>query len=210
MEETIGECTNLHITYPALVLGYFAVIRANRTVKDAFDAPNVGTEDNTENDAIEPTSSATNVSMQSLELLEPEKVAEIKANDIAIREDNSVTDGIRRFHSALSEMSNRRGIRNEISRYESIAFVLVEPKGEQSGSVVTSFPLLESPLHLSKFFSTLYRRYDERFILGAPLLADRRITSRFEWASNSPVFARSTLSAATWPNFEFEARISST
>ena len=30
MEETIGECTNLHITYPALVSGYLFVIRANQ------------------------------------------------------------------------------------------------------------------------------------------------------------------------------------
>jgi hypothetical protein len=29
MEETIGECTNLHITYPALVFGYMFAIRAN-------------------------------------------------------------------------------------------------------------------------------------------------------------------------------------
>ena len=28
MEETIGECTNLHITYPALVLGYLVLLRA--------------------------------------------------------------------------------------------------------------------------------------------------------------------------------------
>jgi hypothetical protein len=32
MEETIGECTNLHITYPALVLGYLVLLRANRRV----------------------------------------------------------------------------------------------------------------------------------------------------------------------------------
>jgi hypothetical protein len=36
MEETIGECTNLHITYPALVIGYFALVRANRTIQDAI------------------------------------------------------------------------------------------------------------------------------------------------------------------------------
>ena len=29
MEETIGECTNLHITYPALVFGYMFALRAN-------------------------------------------------------------------------------------------------------------------------------------------------------------------------------------
>ena len=35
MEETVGECTNLHIIYPALVLGYLFVVRANRaTVAD--------------------------------------------------------------------------------------------------------------------------------------------------------------------------------
>ena len=33
MEETIGECTNLHITYPALVLGYLVLLRANRIVE---------------------------------------------------------------------------------------------------------------------------------------------------------------------------------
>ena len=37
MEETIGECTNLHITYPALVLGYLVLLRANRIVEGALD-----------------------------------------------------------------------------------------------------------------------------------------------------------------------------
>ena len=30
MEEAVGDCTNLHIAYPALVYGFFHVIRANR------------------------------------------------------------------------------------------------------------------------------------------------------------------------------------
>lgn len=45
MEETIGECTNLHITYPALVLGYLVLLRANRMIEaaldDAAESPNV-------------------------------------------------------------------------------------------------------------------------------------------------------------------------
>ena len=40
MEETIGECTNLHITYPALVFGYLFLIRANRPGQDAALGPN--------------------------------------------------------------------------------------------------------------------------------------------------------------------------
>ena len=38
MEETIGECTNLHITYPALVFGYLFVIRANEAPDAAAPA----------------------------------------------------------------------------------------------------------------------------------------------------------------------------
>src|ERR1700680_4247703 len=45
MEETIGECTNLHITYPAMVVGYFVLLRANRTIEDALDAPELDPED---------------------------------------------------------------------------------------------------------------------------------------------------------------------
>jgi hypothetical protein len=35
MEETIGECTNLHITYPALVFGYMFAIRTNHALDRA-------------------------------------------------------------------------------------------------------------------------------------------------------------------------------
>ena len=34
MEEAIGECTNLHMTYAALVVGYFSVFRAHRVGSD--------------------------------------------------------------------------------------------------------------------------------------------------------------------------------
>jgi hypothetical protein len=138
----------------------------------------------------------------------PPAVAErIKANDIAINEDGSITDGLIRFHTALSEMTHRRGIRNEISRYESIALALVEPKGEHPGAIFEKFPASTSLLHHTQFFSTLYRRYDERFVLGAPLLADRGITIRREWSPDSPLLLRSSLDASTWPKLDFDARV---
>jgi hypothetical protein len=34
MEEAVGDCTNLHIAYPALVYGFLQVMRANRERKD--------------------------------------------------------------------------------------------------------------------------------------------------------------------------------
>jgi hypothetical protein len=82
-------------------------------------------------------------------------------------------------------MTLRQGIRDEISRYEAMAIALVEPKGDAAGNAFQEFPPLDSALHHAKFFQTLYRRYEERFDYGAPLLAERRITTRFEWAPES-------------------------
>jgi len=195
MEETIGECTNLHITYPALVVGYFAILRANRTILDAKEAPEPG----------EDSSGDSSVSEISLGSGDEEK---IKVNDIAIYEDGSVSDGIIRFHLALAEMTNRRGVRNEISRYESMGLALIEPRGAEVGLPIAAFPSQRSPLHLSRFFTTIYQRYDERFVVGAPILSKRGITKRAEWSSNSPVFKRILLDGQLWPQLDFSPRLS--
>lgn len=131
----------------------------------------------------------------------------IKANDIAILDDGSTADGIIRFHNALSLMTMRRGVRNEISPYEAMALALVEPRGDQAGSTIASFPPDDSLLRVERFSSTLYARYDERFVYGAPALADRGITPRLEWAPASPVFAPRMLDAASWPVLDFEPRL---
>jgi hypothetical protein len=200
MEETIGECTNLHITYPAMVVGYFAVLRANRTIEDALEAPDLDEEDTatepeppSEPDLPEPA-----MSDRSFERM--------KANDIAILEDGSVVEGIVRFHAALREMTSRRGLRDEISRYEAMTMTLIEPHGVNAGDVFGGFPPVESPLHLRDFFGTLYQRYEERFVYGAPLLAERGVTNRLEWDPESPVFVRESLEAKDWPELDFSPR----
>jgi hypothetical protein len=129
------------------------------------------------------------------------KLAEIKANDIAIL-DGKVVEGIFRFHNALAEMTMRRGIRDEISRYEAMTMALIEPHGSEPGNVFLDFPEAGSPLHMNKFFETLYRRYDERFVIGAPSLAPA--TTRFRWDPDSPVFTRIAADAGTWPTLDFE------
>jgi hypothetical protein len=203
MEETIGECTNLHITYPALVIGYFALLRANRTVQDALDTP----DDNTE--VVDRAAAETNGRPATTAALSSRAVEQIAANDIAILSDGSPAEGIVRFHAALSEMTARRGIRDEISRYESMSLALVEPTGTGAGAVFPGFPPAESPLHLQKFFQTLYQRYEERFVYGAPLLADRGITPRMEWAHDSPVFLRTEMADPALPELDFTPRMAS-
>lgn len=201
MEETIGECTNLHITYPAMVVGYFAILRANRTIEDALEAPDLDEEDTVAEaePALEPDVPELPASAKSVERM--------KANDIAILEDGSVVEGIVRFHAALREMTSRRGLRDEISRYEAMTMALIEPRGPNAGGVIEAFPPLDSPLYLSDFFRTLYQRYEERFVYGAPLLADRGVTTRLEWDPESPVFLREGSEAKDWPQLDFSPRL---
>lgn len=165
MEETIGECTNLHITYPALVLGYLVLLRANRMIEAALD------------DAAEVAEDAGAVG---------EGARTLAANDIAMTEGGAPVAGIVRFHNALRELVGRRGIRDDVSRYEAIGFGLVEMHGDERNSLLESFPQKDSPLRLSGFFDTLYARYDERFVVSAPDLAST--TRRLEWDPASPAF----------------------
>lgn len=163
MEETIGECTNLHITYPALVLGYLVLLRANRQVEIALDD-----------------------GLQAAEELgwAGEGTKTLTANDIAIEEGGDPVKSIVRFHNALRELVGRRGIRDDVSRYEAIGFGLVEMHGEQRSSLFGSFPTEDSPLNLTGFFDTLYARYDERFVVSAPDLSS--VTRRHAWNPASP------------------------
>ena len=119
MEETIGECTNLHITYPALVIGYLAVIRGNKLAEEAVRK-------------IKPDSAP------------PKK--QLAANDIAILQGGDPVEGIIRFNAALRELTGRRGIRNDVSRYEAISLAMVHMTDDNSGKLLTDFPPPDSPL----------------------------------------------------------------
>ena len=175
MEETIGECTNLHITYPAMVFGYLFVIRANRVVEEA--AAVAGDEDTS-----------------------PAK--QLKANDIAIAMGGEPVESIIRFHSALRELTGRRGIRNDVSRYEAVSLALVEMADADLGALLPAYPDEDSPLRLERFFEMLYLRYDERFVYAAPDL--KSVTQRLGWAPESAAFQTDQ----DYPNIDYPVRCS--
>ena len=156
MEETIGECTNLHITYPALVFGYLFVIRAN--------------------EAPDPAASAN-------PLPGDRPVKQIAPNDIAIAQSRSPVEPIVRFHAALGALTGRSGIREDASRYEAISLALIDTRDCTVGHPLADFPPPGSPLRLEHFFETLYRRYDERYVYSAPDLKSK--TRRLEWSPDS-------------------------
>ena len=174
MEETIGECTNLHITYPALVFGYLFVIRANEPPDGAAVAdPPLGDR--------------------------PAKP--IAPNDIAITESRRPVESIVRFHSALGALTGRNGIREDASRYEAISLALIDTREGAVGNPLPEFPPPDSPLRLERFFETLYRRYDERYVYSAPDLKSR--TRRLEWSRVSPA-----LEFDVGTSLEYEVRLS--
>lgn len=156
MEETVGECTNIHITYPALVFGYLFVLRANRDSRTAV-------------------------------LKEEGPARRVAPNDVAVDTEGLPVESITRFHTALTELTGRRGIREDTSRYEAVSLAMIEMQRGGLGRPLPGFPPSDSPLRLEGFFDALYLRYDERYVYSAPDL--KATTRRLAWEQESPAFA---------------------
>jgi hypothetical protein len=189
MEELIGDCTNLHISYPTLVLGYLHLLRANRRVGEVVDLI-----DADEDDVVDETPEAadpevTDDGMAVIQEIGDEKKPKRKAltkNDMAFDDNGDISPEIRRFALAVSRLAGRSGIRDDLTRYESIGVALVEAKQHRYGDFVSDFPDPASRLDVNGFFRRLYSQYDERFVYGAPSLAP--VTRRAEWSPESSAF----------------------
>ena len=161
MEEAAGDCTNLHIAYPALVYGFWNLLRANapgRIPKNAYHIFNVkrGIEE-----------------------------VDVDVTDLALMNDGEVASSIVRYHQALEGLTGRTGVRDDVSKYEAVALTLVSPDANTLGEVVQSYPREHSALRIDGFFEALYREYDLRFVYGAPAL--ETTTRRIVWSPLSPV-----------------------
>jgi hypothetical protein len=177
MEEAVGDCTNLHITYPAMVCGFLSVIRANRAEEEAVAE-------------VAPTTASP--------------ARQLQANDIAIQQGGEVVETIIRYHNALRELAGRRGIRDDVSRYEAVSLTLVESNSLTPGHILPRFPAADSPLRIEQFFQALYLRYDERYVYAAPDL--KHVTQRVEWSELSPALTHDLIGTAR-PSFDFEPRL---
>ncbi len=157
MEEAAGDCTNLHIAYPALVYAFWNVLRGNRGGPLPPGAPS---------------------------FLEPDAEGNCRPADVAIRLDGTPTSTIARYHFALEGLNGRSSIRQEPSLYEAVGMTLVSPDPQNYGRVMDEFPRNDSPLALDKMFRSIYQQYDLRFVYQAPALAQQ--TRRRIWAEESP------------------------
>ena len=156
MEEAVGDCTNLHIAYPNLVYGFLHVMRANREGPCADDEARV---------------------------VKPGPDGNFSSDDIAVRADGKVADGVERYHRVLLGLDGRRGIRNDITRYEAVGLAMVEPRPV---AIKKDWPPKESPLRFERLFERLYREYEQRYVFSAPQL--KASTRRVEWRKDSPAF----------------------
>lgn len=186
MEELIGDCTNLHISYPTLVLGYLHLLRANRTIGEvvelieADDEAGAGETEGDDADCLQEEGVASELDSSIEE--QPKRKALTK-NDMAFDDAGKVSPEIGRFGLAVSRLAGRAGIRDDLTRYESIGLALVEAGGTNAGQIVERFPHPNSHLDVDGFFDRLYAQYDERFVYGAPSL--NSVTRRLEWSPDS-------------------------
>jgi hypothetical protein len=120
-----------------------------------------------------------------------------------VQEGGAPAEMILRFHQALRELTARRGVRNDVSRYEAIAMTLVDPSEDWRGEILTDIPPPDSQLRFERFFNDLYVRYDERFVYGAPEL--KSTTQRREWSADSPIFQ--PVRDPSWPDLDYLPRI---
>lgn len=100
------------------------------------------------------------------------------------RQDGAVVESIRRYHQVLLGLSGRRGLRNDLTRYESLAVALVRT---EAPAIRTDWPGADSPLRFDAFFDRLFREYDQRYVFAAPRLS--AATGRVVWSADSPAFS---------------------
>lgn len=110
--------------------------------------------------------------------------ADLKPNDIAVDQDGEIVHSLRRYHDVLFNLTGRTMVRDDPTRYESVALAMVDP--DRQGCCMADFPPESSPLRVERFFEKLLFIYDLRFPYVAASVGSLR---RREWSTDSPVFA---------------------
>ena len=156
VEEIVGDCTNLHMTHPALAIGHLVLIRGNRPA-------------------------GRDCELQAEELVDLPRRG---GGDAALARDGAPVPSVRRFHDALQILGRRRDLLDQAGQCEAAALAMVAMERECRTSLVPGFPDEGSGLHFDAFFAALYARYDERFVARYPMI--NASTRRKSWNPESP------------------------
>jgi len=131
---------------------------------------------------------------------------QIKSNDVTVDHAGHVADSVTRYYDILQGLSGRESLRNEISKYEAIGFLLVEGHGENAGDRFPGFPPTEDDTDLDAFFRRLCDVYVRRYTYVAPSMTTVR---QVEWTADSPAFqqAEDELQAGIGDILDYHARL---
>ena len=141
MEEAVGDCTNLHMAYPALVCGFWQLLRANE--EDYPDGAG------------------------SIKLVD----GVYDRDDVSILSGGRPTDKVARYSRALERLSGRNDLRESPSTYEACALTVVQCRGTPAETrVYSAFPRRDAGLDPNEMFKRLYSCYDRRFVYLAAKL----------------------------------------
>jgi len=144
MEEAAGDCTNLHMAYPALVYGFWHILRANEE-DDPTPEANFELEDD-----------------------------HYKADDLAIVTGGGLAEGVKRYAQALERLSDREDLRDHPARYEACGLTLAACRGGVANcGIHPAFPASSDVLDFNRMFQRLYDVFDSRFVYQAPRLKSR-------------------------------------
>ncbi len=141
MEEAAGDCTNLHLSYPALVYSFWSLLRAN---EEADESP-------TAHFALDDD-------------------GRYKQADVALHGSGDLSNSVARYAAALDRLSGRNDLRDEPSRYEACGLTLVRARDPARAAVHPAFPEPGKTLDYNYMFERIYELYDRRFVYQAPAL----------------------------------------
>lgn len=86
--------------------------------------------------------------------------------DASFTREGQPLPAIMRFHEVLVSLTGRRLITDPVMRYEAVGLVIYSC--DNTNSLWGQFPPVNSEVHFSRFFDTLYKFYDLRFAYPDP------------------------------------------
>jgi hypothetical protein len=132
----------------------------------------------------------------------------LKPNDILLNKNGDVLSSVKDYARILEGLSGRLLVRNDYSRYESVALALLSVNAmDEKSPLYRQFPGSTSPLSIDAFFTSLYRVYDLRFSYTDPGV---KHLARVTWHQDSSALVSFRNKKLVKGSIDYSPRVSDT